>query len=1009
MRNILRSGTIFILASLAVATGMSATRTCTVSGNWSEPSIWSGGAVPTFLDDVTIRNGATVTVDIDAACGGLTLGGTGSADGGILVIPSTYHILDVNGVVVIGTSTNAGVLSMVNGGLIVRGGMYINLGGLLATGGFVQYASTIGIYAASATYNVLSITTGSVSSTGPIVVNSDFSISTAATFNAGSDSIHLKGNWACTGTFNAGTGKVILDGSSPATVSSSSPFYHLTIGGTGTKTAQSALTVSGDLSINAGATFDGGNFTHTIGRDWSNLGSFLPGLSTVKLNSIGVQRIDGTTTFHHLVMTGGGPKNEYATLTVEGNLTVDAGTEFHGNGFAQHFRGNVTLNGSFDVNIAAVTYFDGSGNQTIPQDLVLQKLILGGGGTKTAAGNLVINQDFNLLPGVTFDAGSASAVDTFKGQWSNSGAILPHGGLVVFKSPGFQSITGTNVFSDLEFAGTGTKIVSGDLTINGNITIHPSATVQCSATPAQIKGTWVNNGTFDGTDGTVTLNGAGAQSLTGNTTFNNLTLGGGNTKTANDPLTINGTMTVRSATTFDPGPVTHHLQGDLIIDGTLSTNAGTLIFNGTHPQVIDGDAKFNNVTVANDSGARLVSALGDTIHGTLNFVAGRLRLGSSDLTLQPSATVTGAAKGQCINTNGTGRVRRRIQGGASAESFVFPIAPDKDSYNPLLIVLHQDPSEPTETFSVRVEPLTGASIGFVTLDTSYFVKRVWTIEEETVGGNRVNLAFQWDSDQDGANIGIDPGNPVQASAYLYVPLSGQYERVTDAVGPPHLNNPVVAATLGYVATSFGSYVIGDPAPLPIALASFTGTALPGGSVSLNWKTLSEINNYGFYVQRKETSAAVWTDLSGSFVPGHGTTATPHDYVYTDGTATPGELAYRLRQVDTNGASYFTGAINVSITTDVPVAGLPAAFDLGQNYPNPFNPVTNIAFSLPAAETVSLKVFDVLGREVSDLIEGPVAAGSYTIRFDVSHLASGAYIYRLVTPTHTAVMKLVVLK
>jgi hypothetical protein len=89
---------------------------------------------------------------------------------------------------------------------------------------------------------------------------------------------------------------------------------------------------------------------------------------------------------------------------------------------------------------------------------------------------------------------------------------------------------------------------------------------------------------------------------------------------------------------------------------------------------------------------------------------------------------------------------------------------------------------------------------------------------------------------------------------------------------------------------------------------------------------------------------------------------------------------------------------------------PAEFLLYPNYPNPFNPSTTIQFDLTHRATMSLKVYNLLGQEVADLLnETPLSAGVHTVNFNASEFPSGVYIYRLTSDTHTASKKMVLLK
>jgi hypothetical protein len=88
---------------------------------------------------------------------------------------------------------------------------------------------------------------------------------------------------------------------------------------------------------------------------------------------------------------------------------------------------------------------------------------------------------------------------------------------------------------------------------------------------------------------------------------------------------------------------------------------------------------------------------------------------------------------------------------------------------------------------------------------------------------------------------------------------------------------------------------------------------------------------------------------------------------------------------------------------------PEELRLHQNYPNPFNPSTTIRFSLPQREQVTLKVFDVLGREVAALVSGELNAGEHAVVFDAGNLPSGVYLYQLTAGTFIQQKKMVVLR
>ncbi len=112
---------------------------------------------------------------------------------------------------------------------------------------------------------------------------------------------------------------------------------------------------------------------------------------------------------------------------------------------------------------------------------------------------------------------------------------------------------------------------------------------------------------------------------------------------------------------------------------------------------------------------------------------------------------------------------------------------------------------------------------------------------------------------------------------------------------------------------------------------------------------------------------------------------------------------KLEYAEINGVSYGTPA-SVIYEND-----LPLGFNLYQNYPNPFNPSTIINYSLPVSRHVTLKVFDILGREVAEIVNEQKETGTHAVVFDASNLMSGIYFYQIRAGKYTETRKLILQK
>ncbi|MBK9226349.1 MAG: T9SS type A sorting domain-containing protein [Ignavibacteria bacterium] len=141
------------------------------------------------------------------------------------------------------------------------------------------------------------------------------------------------------------------------------------------------------------------------------------------------------------------------------------------------------------------------------------------------------------------------------------------------------------------------------------------------------------------------------------------------------------------------------------------------------------------------------------------------------------------------------------------------------------------------------------------------------------------------------------------------------------------------------------------------------------------------------------------------VNGNGTTNSVSNYAYVDNNVQSGSYEYRLKQIDYNGNyEYFYLASTVLIS-------IPERIELSQNYPNPFNPSTKINYKLQASGFITLKVFDITGKQVAELVKSRQDAGTYEVVFDASQfgITAGVYLYRLEAGDFSITKKMVVLE
>jgi hypothetical protein len=221
-----------------------------------------------------------------------------------------------------------------------------------------------------------------------------------------------------------------------------------------------------------------------------------------------------------------------------------------------------------------------------------------------------------------------------------------------------------------------------------------------------------------------------------------------------------------------------------------------------------------------------------------------------------------------------------------------------------------------------------------------------------------------------------------------------------------VRNASSASALTYEAfTSVEPSSIGSDFSLPVELTYFEVES-DHGHVILSWVTESEVDNAYWMIEKKELSKSEYENIANGKLNlgdtqmpfakaaqlyGQGTTASRTEYRYIDSLVTIGNVyAYRLIDVSYSGLITYHEVVYQEVEA-------PLYFSLQQNYPNPFNPSTQIAFSIPNAAQVELKIYNILGQEVKTLLSGIKDAGLHTVQWDGRNsvddrVASGVYIY-----------------
>lgn len=512
-----------------------------------------------------------------------------------------------------------------------------------------------------------------------------------------------------------------------------------------------------------------------------------------------------------------------------------------------------------------------------------------------------------------------------------------------------------------------------------NIVYIPYTSI-VSSTPTG--GNWNSNNTWVGNNipnqnAVVEIVRGATVTLTADRNRNAITIVKGTLNCNQYNITGNGDFVLTSDATLQIGSISGisltGTSGNIRNTGTRYFNQlANYVYNGSAAQITGNGLPFlvKNLTVNNVIGVTLNA--NTLVSGTLNLINGNLLTGPNTLSLGTSISNLGTL------TNSAGKILGNFNRWISNSSnILFPVGTSATKYTPVEL----SNVVGSGTFTVNAIPGIHPNA-----PGSNLLQMYWKL---TNGGlTSADLTFHY----------LEADVVGDENQYEL----GRYNGISwDIISPISLNTASNTASIAGI-NSFSDWTLGEDGALPVELKTFTVTTI-GSKVRLNWNTATEINNFGFEIERAKTSNSsllLWEKIG--FVNGSGNSNSPKSYTFIDDNVSSEKYSYRLKQIDNDGQFEYSSPVQIDL-------GSLSTFWLNQNYPNPFNPSTTIQFSLPAALNVKIIIFNLLGQEIQTLVNETKEAGIHEIIFDAQNLNSGVYLYKIEAGSYIQTRKMTLIK
>jgi hypothetical protein len=595
------------------------------------------------------------------------------------------------------------------------------------------------------------------------------------------------------------------------------------------------------------------------------------------------------------------------------------------------------------------------------------------------------------------------------GNWSSTSTWV--GGVVPGSGDGVIISSGTTVTVDssatclsltidgtLQFADPSAYV---ELDVNGDVNVASGGTLQAAASANNYGVNWIS------IYGNLEIDGTFTAKVTGSTTrMLAISMRGSSNHISGSAIDFSGYLEI------DVGALdTLDLDSPVSISGRLYLTHGTLN-NTSHNFTLESSGtidRWNSDAVVTSAPA--FSGASQTINYWATMTTGPelpdsfsdLRVdiaGGGAVTLGKSVTVSGlllSTPGAVLITGSNAITISGYISQADVTSYVignlawqfsstgirdFPVG-SATAYRP--VTVHVTGLTGGGTITVSETDAAPASSSLPSGVNKISSVRYWTLTKSAgITAVTADVTLSW-----GPDDGV--GNPAEITVVHGDHSTGNWDAAS-GTGSGTASSGTVTGT-GF--TSFSDFTLGTTGSdnsLAVDATSFAAKA-DVESVTLTWKTQSEVDNAGFNILRQgpgETSfKLIASYTSNDNLKGMGISSSGRSYDFTDTKVKSGlTYQYKIQSVSTKGTT--KDLTTLSVTVDIP-----KTYALYQNYPNPFNPSTTIRFDLKQTSTVTLEIYNVLGQRVEYWNYGTMDAGRYNENVNLDAFASGVYYYKLV--------------